>query len=54
MTAFPDSMYIHVEINEHGIVTWEPWPKDYPRLYRLKLKQDWIVFHSFMVAVQTE
>ncbi|MCD4700954.1 MAG: 6-bladed beta-propeller [Candidatus Aegiribacteria sp.] len=35
LTAFPDSMYIHVEINEHGIVAWDLVPEDYPRLYRL-------------------
>ena len=40
LTAFPDSMYIHVEINEHGIVAWDLAPEDYPRLYRLELKQD--------------
>jgi hypothetical protein len=38
LTAFPDSMYIRVEINEHGIVAWDLSPEDYPRLYRLGFK----------------
>ncbi len=40
LTVFPDSIYIHVEINEHGLVAWDIAPEDYPRLYRLELKQD--------------
>ena len=38
LTAFPDSLYIRVEINEHGIVAWNLSPEDYPRLYRLGFK----------------
>ena len=36
--AFPDSVLVYVEINRHGIVAWEPWSEDYPRLYRLGFK----------------
>ncbi|RKZ09006.1 hypothetical protein DRQ25_07695 [Candidatus Fermentibacteria bacterium] len=37
-SAFPDSVLLYIEINSHGIVAWEPWPEDYPRLYRLALE----------------
>jgi len=40
LNAFPDSAMIHVEVNEHGIVAWDLIPEDYPRLYRLELKQN--------------
>ena len=35
LTAFPDTTFMHVEVNEHGIVAWDLIPEDYPRLYRL-------------------
>ncbi len=38
LTAFPDTAFIHVEINEYGIVAWDLIPEDYPRLYRLGFK----------------
>ena len=38
LCSFPDSAMIHVEINENGIVAWDLFPEDYPRLYRLDLK----------------
>ncbi|MEN8208437.1 MAG: 6-bladed beta-propeller [Candidatus Fermentibacteria bacterium] len=37
-SAFPDSVLLYIEVNSHGIVAWEPWPEDYPRLYRLAFK----------------
>ncbi len=38
LTTFPDTAMIHVEINEQGIVAWDLFPEDYPRLYRLGFK----------------
>ncbi len=35
LNAFPDTAMVHVKINEHGIVAWDRFPEDYPRLYRL-------------------
>ncbi len=40
LNEFPDSAMIHVEINEHGIVAWDLYPEDYPRLYSLGFKND--------------
>jgi hypothetical protein len=38
LTEFPDTAFINVEVNEHGIVAWDLVPEDYPRLYRLGFK----------------
>lgn len=31
---------IQVEVNEHGIVAWNLYPEDYPRLYRLGFRDN--------------
>ena len=40
LNAFPDTAMIHVEVNEHGIVAWDRFPEDYPRLYRLSFGEN--------------
>lgn len=35
---FPDTAAIRVEINRHGMVAWDRFPEDYPRLYLISIE----------------
>lgn len=39
LTSFPDTVFMRIQVNEHGIVGWNLAPEDYPKLYFLEYKE---------------